>query len=96
MPEENIICEKESKGTWDNIKNVKKIMEENKMETAVIVTNTGHIRRASIYTKEMGIKHTVERSALPKGANKIYMGIIYLHLYYGIFKYLIHKKQYIK
>jgi uncharacterized SAM-binding protein YcdF (DUF218 family) len=96
IPEEDIICEKESKGTWDNIKYVKKIMENNKMETGIIVTNAGHIRRASIYAKEFGLNIAVEKSNIPKNIPKILYVLIYIYLHYGIIKYLMNKKRYKK
>jgi uncharacterized SAM-binding protein YcdF (DUF218 family) len=96
IPNEDIICEKESKGTWDNIKYVKKIMEENKMETGIIVTHIGHIRRASIYAKEFGLNITVEKSNIPKNIPKTLYVFVYIYLYYGILKYLINKKKYKK
>jgi uncharacterized SAM-binding protein YcdF (DUF218 family) len=96
IPEEDIICEKDSRGTWDNIKNVKKIMESNSFKTAVIVSQSGHIRRASIYATEMEVKHTVEKANVPKGIPLIFSAFIYIHLYYGIMKYLKNKHKYIK
>jgi uncharacterized SAM-binding protein YcdF (DUF218 family) len=96
IPKEDIICEKESKGTWDNIKYVKKIMEENKMETGIIVTNIGHLRKASIYAKEFGLNFTVEKSNIPKDIPKISYVLVYIYLYHGILKYIINKKKYKK
>ncbi|MDP4132974.1 MAG: YdcF family protein [Bacillota bacterium] len=95
IPKENIICEKESKGTWGNIKHSKEIMKNNGFKTAVIVSSPWHLRRASIYATEMGIKHTVEKSDIPKGI-RIFFWIVYLYIYYGIIKYLLNKEKYIK
>jgi uncharacterized SAM-binding protein YcdF (DUF218 family) len=89
ISEKEIICENKSKSTWDNIKYLKDIMEKEKLNEVVIVSNPAHVRRASIYAEKFGIKHTVEESNIPKEMQKIFLGIIYLYIYYGITKYII-------
>ena len=89
ISEKKIICENKSRSTWDNIKYLKDIMEKEKLHEVVIVSNPAHVRRASIYAEKFGIKHTVEESNIPKEIPKIFLGIIYLYIYYGITKYII-------
>jgi uncharacterized SAM-binding protein YcdF (DUF218 family) len=89
ISEKEIICEYRAKSTWDNIKYLKEIMEKEKMNEVVIVSNPAHVRRASIYAEKFGIKHTIEESNIPKEIPKIFLGIIYLYIYYGITKYII-------
>lgn len=97
IPESNIICEKDSRVTWENLKHSKKIMQDNGFKTAVIVSQTGHIRRSSIYATEMEIKHTVARANMP-GILILLAPLIYIHIYYrinrDIFKYLRNKHKY--
>jgi hypothetical protein len=47
------------------------------------------VRRASIYAERFGIKHTVDESNIPKEIPKIFLGIIYLYINYGILKYVV-------
>jgi uncharacterized SAM-binding protein YcdF (DUF218 family) len=89
ISEKEIICENKARNTWDNIKYLKNIMEKEKLNEVVIVSNPAHVRRASIYAEELGIKHTVKESNIPKEIPKIFLGIIYLYIYYGITKYII-------
>ena len=96
IPESNIIPEKDSRSTWENLKFSKKIMQDNSFKTAVIVSQTGHIRRSSIYATEMGIKHTVKKANMP-GILILLAPLIYTHIYYrinrDIFKYLSNKHK---
>lgn len=95
IPEENIICEKDSKGTWDNLKNSKNIMKNYGYKSAVIVSNSQHLRRASIYATRMEIEHTVEKAKIPKKFILLsWLG--YIYIYYGIIKYLLNKRKYIE
>ena len=89
ISEKEIICENKAKSTWDNIKYLKDIMEKEELSEVVIVSNPAHVRRASIYAEKFDIKHTVEESNIPKEIPKIFLGIIYLYIYYGITKYII-------
>ena len=98
ISENNIIREKDSRATWENLKISKKIMQDNGFETAVIISQSGHIRRSSIYATEMEIKHTVKKANLP-GILKLLAPLIYIHIYYrinyDIFKYLRNKHKYL-
>jgi uncharacterized SAM-binding protein YcdF (DUF218 family) len=89
IPEKQIICENKARSTWDNIKYLKEIMEKEHLNEVVIVSNPAHVRRASIYAKKFDIKHTVEESNIPNEIPNIFLGIIYLYIYYGITKYII-------
>ena len=97
ISENNIIREKDSRATWENLKNSKNIMQNNGLETAVIVSQFGHIRRSSIYATEMGIKHTVKKANLPR-ILMLLAPLIYIHIYFrinrDIFKYLRNKHKY--
>jgi uncharacterized SAM-binding protein YcdF (DUF218 family) len=56
VPTANIIQENKSANTLSNLINSKKIMEDNKLGTAVIVSNKYHLKRASLIAKEVGLK----------------------------------------
>lgn len=54
---DRLILEDESKSTFENIRNSKKIIEENNLsDKVVIVTNDYHIRRAEIVAFKEGLK----------------------------------------
>lgn len=97
IPESSIIREKDSRATWENLKISKKIMQNNGFETAVIVSQLGHIRRASIYAAEMEVKHTVKKADMP-WILILLAPLIYINIYYrinrDIFKYLRNKQKY--
>ena len=95
IPKEDIICERDSTGTWGNIKQSKKIMQEQGFKSAVIVSTPEHLRRASIYSTRMKIEHTVQKADIPpKYMLLFWLG--YIYVYYGIIKYLCNKHKYIE
>jgi uncharacterized SAM-binding protein YcdF (DUF218 family) len=93
VPLKNIICEKNARSTWDNIKYLKNTMKELKMEKVVIVSSPWHLRRAAIYANKFGLNYTVEKSDIPKEIPIILLGIIYIYIYYGINIYMIKEKM---
>lgn len=81
VPDNNIIREKDSKSTYQNLFNSKKIMERMGLNTAVIVSSPWHLRKASSYAIKLGINHTVEKSNLPREYLILGIGMIYLFEY---------------
>jgi uncharacterized SAM-binding protein YcdF (DUF218 family) len=89
IPSENIICETKARSTWENIKYTKDIMGKENFLKIVIVSSPAHVRRASIYAERFGINHTVDESKIPKELPKIFLGIMYIYINYGILRYII-------
>jgi uncharacterized SAM-binding protein YcdF (DUF218 family) len=85
IPECNIILEKLAKSTYENLVNSKKIMQDEKMDTAVIVSSPWHLRKASSYAFRLKIDHTVEKSKFPFEYLIIGVGIIYIYIYTQMF-----------
>lgn len=56
IPEEAILMEETSSITQENLENAKVIMEENDMETAIIVSDPLHMKRAMLLAKDTGIE----------------------------------------
>ncbi|MBE6616746.1 MAG: YdcF family protein [Ruminococcaceae bacterium] len=56
VPGEDILTETESHITQENINNAKKIMDENGIETALIVSDPLHMKRAMLMAKDYGIE----------------------------------------
>jgi uncharacterized SAM-binding protein YcdF (DUF218 family) len=63
---EKILEDNTSKNTLTNLINSKKIMSENNLESAIIVSNKYHIKRASLIAKELGIKSSCSGVFNPK------------------------------
>lgn len=84
IPEYDIIPEKLARSTYENIVNSKKIMQDKKLNTAVIVSSPWHLRKASSYAFRLKIDHTVEKSNFPV-EYLAGVGIIYLYLYTQMF-----------
>lgn len=55
IPDNIILKDDESYSTLQNLKNSKKIMDEKSLKTAIIVSNSFHLKRASMIAKEAGI-----------------------------------------
>lgn len=55
IPGEAVLLEEESSITQENLENSKVIMEENGFETAVIVSDPLHMKRAMLLAKDAGI-----------------------------------------
>lgn len=54
-----ILLEKESTSTYENLAFSKKIMDANNLNSAIIVTEPFHSPRASLVANTLGIEHTV-------------------------------------
>lgn len=88
-----IIREELAKSTYENLVNSKKIMQNRKLNTAVIVSSPWHLRKASSYAFKLEIDHTVEKSKLPHEYLMIGIGMIYLYVYTQMFiNYLRHRQ----
>ena len=55
VPEESILLEEESTITQENLENSLKIMNDNKLETALIISDPLHMKRAMLIAKDLGI-----------------------------------------
>lgn len=55
IPDHNIFIEEQSTITEENLQNAKKIMDENALETAIIVSDPLHMKRAMLMAKDYGI-----------------------------------------
>ncbi|WP_038069441.1 MULTISPECIES: YdcF family protein [Thermoanaerobacterium] len=55
IPDNIVLKDDESYSTLQNLKNSKKIMDEKSLKTAIIVSNSFHLKRASMIAKEAGI-----------------------------------------
>ena len=56
IPEEAILMEETSSITQENLENAKVIMEENGVETAIILSDPLHMKRAMLLAKDAGIE----------------------------------------
>ena len=59
VPGENILIERKSTSTHENLKFSKTLMEENNLTSAIIVTEKFHNYRANMVAVELKITHTV-------------------------------------
>jgi uncharacterized SAM-binding protein YcdF (DUF218 family) len=55
IPDHKILIEEQSTITEENLQNAKKIMDENALETAIIVSDPLHMKRAMLMAKDYGI-----------------------------------------
>ncbi len=55
IPEEDILIEEESLTTRENLANAKKLMEEHGLNTAIIVSDPIHMKRAMQIARDIGI-----------------------------------------
>lgn len=55
VPPEAIFKEEDSTITEENLENAKKVMSEHGMDTALIVSDPLHMRRAMLYAKDLGM-----------------------------------------
>ena len=63
VPSSSILMEEESRVTLENLENAKGIMENKGMDTALIVSDPLHMKRAVLYAKDLGM--TVYSSPTP-------------------------------
>lgn len=56
IPESVILLEEKSTITQENIENAKKFMEDNSYQTAIIVSDPLHMKRAMLMAKDYGMK----------------------------------------
>lgn len=55
IPTEKILLEDQSFNTYQNLANSHKIMRENNLKTAIIVSNASHIRRSLLLAQSLGM-----------------------------------------
>lgn len=65
IPSEHIFVEDNSFNTMQNLANSHKIMQENNLKTAIIVSNASHIRRSLILAQNLGISATGSPAPMP-------------------------------
>ena len=56
VPEQAVFIEEKSTITEENLENAKRIMDENSLKTAIIVSDPLHMKRAMLMTKDYGIE----------------------------------------
>lgn len=56
VPEERLLIEETSTITEENLRNAKQLMEENSLNTAIIVSDPLHMKRAMLMAKDEGIE----------------------------------------
>ena len=59
VPSDKIICEDKSVSTMTNIINSSKLMKEKGFDAAIIISNSYHLKRASLMAEKCGISATV-------------------------------------
>lgn len=59
VPGDAILAETESRSTKQNLANAKRIMKENELQTAVIVSDPHHLLRAGMHADRLGIQHVL-------------------------------------
>ncbi len=59
MPPDNILLEKSSTSTYENLLNLQKILKSHKINSVIIVTEPFHAARTSLVAKKLGIKYTI-------------------------------------
>jgi len=55
VPAESILIEENSSITKENLENAKKVMSEHGMDTALIVSDPLHMKRAVLYARDLGM-----------------------------------------
>ena len=55
VPAEAILIEEDSAITEENLENARQIMEQNEIDTALIVSDPLHMKRAMLYAKDLGM-----------------------------------------
>ena len=55
VPAESILIEEDSSITKENLENAKKVMSEHGMDTALIVSDPLHMKRAVLYARDLGM-----------------------------------------
>jgi uncharacterized SAM-binding protein YcdF (DUF218 family) len=84
IPEEDIITEKSSTITYENLSESKLIMDLLGFSTALIVSDPLHMKRSMMYANEIGInskpsptKTSMYKSFIPKGKSLVYETFFY-------------------
>jgi uncharacterized SAM-binding protein YcdF (DUF218 family) len=65
IPKEKILLEDQSFNTYQNLANSHKIMQENNLKTAIIVSNASHIRRSLLLAHNLGMMATGAPAPMP-------------------------------
>lgn len=77
IEESKIIMEDKSSNTMENLRYAKEIMKEKNLDTAIIVSNKYHLKRASIMAKKVGLKASY---------SGVYVSRYFLNEIYGFFR----------
>lgn len=70
IPAENILLDDKSFNTYQNLANSQVIMQEKGFKTAIIVSNSSHIRRSLVLAHQLGIQASGAPAPMP---NNIYL-----------------------
>ncbi len=89
----NILLEKSSTSTYENLLNSQKILKSNYLNSAIIVTEPFHAARASLVAEKLGLKHTVSSaSTSPCWTKWEYFSRYFLKEPFAVFLYKIENK----
>lgn len=56
VPKEDIYFEETSRDTWNNLKNAKVLLEQNQLDSVILVSDSFHLARARVMAKDLGLK----------------------------------------
>lgn len=86
IPEEVIIEEKMAVSTYHNMLYASRIMENNKFQDCIVVTNGWHIRKARHYARKFELNHVMARAKNPEGESWLQTTwryvVINVHMFY--------------
>ena len=91
IPEESVLIEEKSHITEENMKYAQEIMEENNLESALIVSDPLHMRRAMLMAKDYGINaySSPTTTSLYQNSKAGYVFLAreaVLYIYYGVIR----------
>ena len=91
IPEESVLIEEKSHITEENMKYAQEIMEENNLESALIVSDPLHMKRAMLMAKDYGINaySSPTTTSLYQNSKAGYVFLAreaVLYIYYGVIR----------
>lgn len=95
MPPEDMAVDRGALNTYENLRFVKTYMEDNGLESVIIVTSPTHMKRASLVAEKLGLSYVcapvedntpyrtsaIDRLALMREVMWEYLGIVLYHIY---------------
>lgn len=93
VPDADMILEKESTSTYENILNTQKVMKNKNYSSAIIVTEPFHSPRAELVAKHLGLSHTLSPATTSECWNRWkYISRYFLKEPLAIIVYLVQGK----